>query len=235
MIHKNIIFIGTSHISKESILEIKLKINQEKPDIITVELDKRRYYALKNNQHQKQNFNLKTISKIGLKGYLFLIIGQFIQKKLGSIVNIEPGSDMLEAIKLCEKNNIQLELIDRDIEKTLKRFSQKISWREKITLIFDLFKGFFLKNKNPNLNFNLEKVPKKEIIEKLLIELKIRYPNIYEVLIEERNNFMAKKLFKLSNENSKKKILCIIGAGHESGIIDYLMKFQQSNITFLPD
>ncbi|NQU98382.1 TraB family protein [Candidatus Woesearchaeota archaeon] len=224
---KNLQIIGTSHISRDSINEINNSIESFKPDIIAVELDKRRYYSLL--LEKQKNSSLPNIFKIGLSGYLFLIIGKFLQKKLGSIVGVEPGSDMKKAVELAKQNNISLELIDRDIEITLKRFSQKFSFKEKITLFKDLFSAPFSKKK---MFIDISKVPKKELINKILNELKNRYPNIYSVLIEERNKYMAKKLFKISKENVDKKILCVIGAGHEEGLKKELKELYYSNISF---
>ena len=42
----NIILIGTAHISKESVKEVKEAIEKYQPDIVAVELCKRRYEAI---------------------------------------------------------------------------------------------------------------------------------------------------------------------------------------------
>ena len=42
--YKNLIIIGTSHIAKQSLEEVQRTIEKEKPEIIALELDKKRLY-----------------------------------------------------------------------------------------------------------------------------------------------------------------------------------------------
>ncbi|MFH1771077.1 MAG: TraB family protein [archaeon] len=222
----NLKIIGTSHISEDSIKEVKAAVKDFKPEIIAVELDKKRYYSL---NVKVENTGLPKISRVGFSGFLFLIIGRFLQKKLGSIVGVDPGSEMKTAVDICKKQNLMLALIDRDIELTLRRFSKLFTFREKMRILKDLIIAPFSREK---IHFDISKVPKKELIKKLMEELKRRYPNIYRVLIDERNTFMAKKLFLLSRQHPDKKILCVIGAGHEEGLLEELKKLYYSNVSF---
>ena len=229
MKYKNLILIGTSHIAKQSVDEVKNTILEKKPDIIALELDNKRLYAL---THKKKNrMSISDIKKIGIKGYIFSLIGAFIEKKLGDYVGVAPGSEMLAAVNLAKKNNIKMALIDQDIEITLKRFSKMLSWKEKWNFMVDILKALFLKNKK-KVNFDLRTVPSKEIIEKLIKEVKLRYPNIYKVLVEERNNIMAKNLSHLIVNNPDKKILGIIGAGHEEEIINLIKQKEDNAISY---
>ena len=50
MHYNNITMIGTSHIAKESVSEVKNYIIKEKPDIIALELDRPRLAALLNKK-----------------------------------------------------------------------------------------------------------------------------------------------------------------------------------------
>ena len=54
--------IGTSHISKDSVLEIKKQISTFKPDIVCVELDVNRYKSLFHKKSEK--IRLSNISNI---------------------------------------------------------------------------------------------------------------------------------------------------------------------------
>ena len=62
----------------------------------------------------------------------------------------------------------------------------------------------------------------KKLIKKLVDKVKKRYPNIYKVLIEERNIVMANNLRNIISRNKDKKILAIIGAGHEEEILEMI-------------
>ncbi|MAE42292.1 hypothetical protein CMO93_00860 [Candidatus Woesearchaeota archaeon] len=222
MKYKNLTIIGTSHIAKQSLEEVQEAIEQDKPDTVAVELDKRRMYSLLSNKKNKAS--ISDIRYIGLKGYLFSLIGGYIQKKLGEKVKISPGSEMLAAVKLAKKNKLKIALIDQDILITLRRFSKYFGFKEFLKIIFvDTFRGLFFREKLIEEyglgSFDLKKVPDKQTIKKLLRMVKKRYPGLYKVLIEERNEFMASKLIKLMGENEEKKILAVVGAGHEEDIL----------------
>jgi pheromone shutdown-related protein TraB len=226
MQYKNLTIIGTSHIARQSIHEVKEAILREKPQIIAVELDRRRLSALLGRK--KQKLKIKDIRKIGIKGFLFGLIGSYVQKKLGSIVRVMPGADMLTAVKLARKKKIKIALIDQDIEITLRRISITFSWKEKFRLLADVFKAiFFRKREMAKLGIkelDLTKVPEKELIKKLTKNLKKRYPNLYKVLIKERNEVMANNLKDLMYQYPQSEILAVVGAGHEEDIVNMLKK-----------
>tara|TARA_Y100000034_G_C6904661_1_gene419421 strand:+ start:3101 stop:3778 length:678 start_codon:yes stop_codon:yes gene_type:complete len=213
-LYKNLILLGTSHISKQSIVEIKEIIEKEKPEIIALELDYVRFNSLLKNKKRKIKF--RDIKKIGFTGFLFNVIGAWSSKRLGKLVKVSPGSEMLTAIKIAKKEKINIVLIDRDIRITLQRLSKAITWKEKLRFIADLFR--VSKNKQTISRLDLTKVPDKKIIKKLTGEFKKKYPSVYRVLVTERNLVMAKNLNKLITHTNK-KILAIVGAGHEEEIL----------------
>ena len=187
MKYGNLTIIGTSHIARQSLDEVTKEIEEGLPDIIALELDAKRLYALMSSKKEKISFY--NIFRIGFKGFLFSLIGAWAEKKLGEYVGVSPGSEMKRAVKLAKRHNIKIELIDQDIEITLKRLSRALTWREKWNFIVDIFRAVVLKEKE--IEFDLTKVPEKKIIKKLIGKVKKRYPNIYKVLVEERNEVMA--------------------------------------------
>lgn len=226
----NLTIIGSSHIARQSIREVKEAIENSKPDMVALELDKERFNAiLYEKKGEKQERASRSIQRVGLKGYLFAKIGEFVQKKLGQYVGIEPGAEMKTAIHLARQKNIGIALIDQDIEVTLRRFSQELSWRERWNFVVDLATAPFSRRK---ISFDLNTVPKKEIIRELIGEVKKRYPNIYKVLISERNEFMARKLARLMQKMPDKRILAIVGAGHEEDILALVKKHLQSSVSY---
>jgi len=227
-IYQNLYLIGSSHISKQSINEIKEAFSNLDPDIIAVELDSVRASALLSKK--QGSIRLSDIKHIGLKGYVFAVIGSWASKKLGKIVGVSPGSEMKTALTLAKKEKKQIAFIDQRIDITLKRFSKSLSWKEKWHFVIDLIKPIFIRKKDPLLNFDLSKVPEQELIKKMIDKVKCRYPNIYKVLIEERNYFMARKLKKLIA--TKKKILAIVGAGHLEGILAILKENEGITYSF---
>ncbi len=221
MKYKNLILVGTSHIAKQSVDQVKNIILDKDPDIIALELDRKRFYALRYKKQRKAS--LRSIKNIGVKGFLFQLIGAWVEAKLGKYVGVKPGSEMITAIQLAKEHKKKIALIDQDIEITLKRFSQEFSFKEKANLVIDILTAPFKRKKIP---FDLTKVPSQAVIKKLVADVKKRYPNVYKVLIKERNDVMARNLYMLMRDYPKKLILGIIGAGHEEEIMDLIKKIE---------
>jgi pheromone shutdown-related protein TraB len=227
MKYKNLTVVGTSHIAKQSLEEVGKIILEGKPDIVALELDKKRLYSMFKKTEGK--IRIYDVRRIGIKGFVFALIGAWAEKKLGKLVGVSPGSEMKRAVKLARKHKIEIALIDQDIEITLQRFSQSLTWREKWNFVVDIVKAIFVKKNE--IEFDLTTVPDKKIIKKLVEKIRKRYPNIYKVLIEERNHVMARNLEKLMQSNGGKKIVAFVGAGHEEDIID-LIKANKISYSF---
>ncbi len=212
--YKNIIIIGTSHISPESIKEVKKIIEETKPNYVAVELDKGRLLGL---MGKKNKVGIKDMFKLGLGGTLFVLFGSWLEEKLGKLVGTKPGDEMKIAVREAAKVKAKIILIDQEINITVKRLFKFLTLREKLRFCLDLIKGFL--GFGEKMKFDLRKVPEKELIEKIILHVKERYPNVYKVLIEERNEIMAKRLIKFMEKNPSEKIVAVVGAGHEEGMV----------------
>ena len=224
----NLEIVGTSHISPESKRRIVKAFNEVKPDIVCVELDKQRLVGLRDKNRKRPG--LSAIRQIGFTGYLFASIGAYVQKKLGNITGMMPGEEMLLGVTLAEDNGLRLELIDQDIRATLKKIN-KIPFRERLKILWDIIRApFQRKNK---VKLDLAGIPDESFVRGLTAQLKKRYPYIYRVVIEERDRFMAKRLFLLRRNNPGKHILVIVGEGHVEGMKSYLKKLEEDNVSFV--
>tara|TARA_Y100000310_G_C20548786_1_gene746969 strand:+ start:168 stop:854 length:687 start_codon:yes stop_codon:yes gene_type:complete len=223
---KNLKILGTSHIAKQSIKEIKQAISSFEPEIVAVELDKQRAHSLL--KEEKNKISISSILQIGLKGYLFAKIGQIVQQKLGKTVGVSPGADMKTALLVAKEHKLKVALVDQPIQITLKNFSKELSWKERGRFVVDIFKGIFFRKKQMKLlgldKFDLDKVPTGKVIEQMMKHLKDRYPNIYKTLVHDRNKYMVRQLVKLMRKFPDKKILCVVGAGHKEGMEELLLK-----------
>jgi pheromone shutdown-related protein TraB len=224
----NVMIIGTSHIAKQSVNEIKTAVNAWKPDIIAIELDLQRAAALMSEE--KSKISLAIVLKIGIKGYLFAKVGQFVQQKLGKMVGVSPGSEMKEAMMLARKEKLEVAFIDQPIQITLKNFSKYLTWKEKFRFFWDMVKGLITpRNQMKEMGldkFDLTKVPGKEVVKKLVAQMRKRYPNVYKALVSDRNRYMVRNIIKILRKNPDKKILVVIGAGHEEGMRELLLKVE---------
>lgn len=221
--YKNLVIIGTSHIAIESVREVERVVQSEKPQIVAIELDRIRFAAL--ISPKKRKLSWKDIRQIGFKGFIFNVVGAWVEKKLGEMVGTPPGSDMLKAIQTAKEVKADIALIDQDIRITLKRLTKSITWKEKFQFLYDILKGLILRK--PVVKFDLRKVPSEKVIKKLLGKVKKDYPSFYKTLIEERNLVMSKSLYNLMLLN--KSIVAIVGAGHEEDIIQLIKKLEVKN------
>jgi len=212
--------IGTSHISPESLEKVEKVILERKPGIVAIELDRKRLLALLSKDKHKPGF--RDIKKLGFKGWLFALIGAWAERKLGAKVGVSPGAEMLKAVETAQKTGAKIALIDQDIEITLKRFSKELTWKEKGRFIADIFKGVVLRK---GIEFDLAKVPSQKLITKLIEDVRKRYPNVYKVLVAERNEFMAKRLAAIMKHYPEELIVAVVGAGHEKEITRLLKSY----------
>jgi len=206
--------LGTSHIARQSIIAIKNKIAEFKPDIVAVELDK---YRLPYLFEPRSKPRLRDISKLGLMGFVFNTIGGWLQRKLGEKVGLMPGADMREAIREASQAKIPIALIDRPIVITLQRLSTEMKFWEKLHFVFYIIGGFILPAPEW-LKIDLRAVPEEKLVARMTFELRHKFPTIYKVLVKERNDYMAKQIRLLISENPDKKILIVVGAGHVRGL-----------------
>lgn len=215
------LIIGTSHIARQSVREVKEAFIAFNPDIVAVELDPRRLEGLLSEK--KGSLPLSLVRQVGLGGYLFALIGGALQKKLGDIVGMRPGADMLTALRLAHDNGKAGVMIDRDILVTLQRLSKAFTWKVKVRIFWDLIRSPFSKK----MRIDLSKVPEQEMVKTVMTELSRRYPEVHRVIVEERNEIMAKNIRGIAKERPEARILVVVGAGHVEG----LRKLLQSDPT----
>ena len=136
-IKDNIILIGTAHISKDSVDEVRAAIEKYKPDVVAVELCQRRYDAIT----KKDQWEKTPVTKLLKSNNAYLMLAQTflgsIQRRLGKEYGVEPGSEMIAAMQEAESNKIPVALVDRDISITLKRAWRKMGFREKFRLSWE--------------------------------------------------------------------------------------------------
>lgn len=211
-----IILVGTAHVSDKSVAEVNEVIEREKPDIVAVELDRARYRALKGEDDVKE-INIKEILSGGkLNQFLLHWLLAYIQKKIGADTGVKPGAEMLSAIELAESSGARVALIDRDIQVTLGRFWNMMSFFEKLKLFGSLAGasvGFGTKD------IDIDTVTEEDVVTQLISELRKMAPSAASVLLDERNAIMAKNLLDISKEGT---VVAVIGAGHREGIQKYL-------------
>jgi len=224
-IKKRLFIVGSSHIATESVKNVNLAFESFRPEIIAVELDRRRFETLFYKGKRKAP-PISYMFKIGLFGYLFTLLGGYLQRTLGARIGTTPGIEMKTAAKLAAENNIPLALIDQDIEITLKNLSKQAGVLFILKVIYDMIAGgiktLFTRKKQIDLEpFDLKSVPNERTIKKILKLFKSKYPKLYKALVEDRNIIMAEHLSSMILSTDK-KIMAVVGAGHKQELYNLI-------------
>jgi pheromone shutdown-related protein TraB len=142
-----------------------------------------------------------------------------MQKKIGEEKGVKPGAEMLSAIKEAELIGARVALIDRDVQVTLQRFWGKMRFIEKIKMIGSLL-GYAL-HTGKGEDLDIDQMTEQEVVTELVNELRGSAPTAAQVLIDERDAYLAGNIIKAA-DGGNKTIVVVIGAGHKAGIINYL-------------
>ncbi len=222
---REIILLGTAHVSRESIEDARRMIREERPDEVFIEIDAARYKSL-TEKGTWENLNLTQVLKSGRGFFLLanLVLSSF-QKKLGADLGVSPGEEMLAAIREAEASQIPFTFCDRDIQITLRRAWGKSSFWGKNKILAVMLSSVFSNEKLDEAE--IEKLKQKNAMQSMLEELAEFLPSVKEVLIDERDRYIATRIFA----GRAKKNLAVIGAGHAEGIVRNLRALQEKTLS----
>jgi pheromone shutdown-related protein TraB len=221
LVGDNIVLIGTAHVSEKSVDEVREAIDRHQPDIVAVELDPQRYKVLTGKREWKDLPITKVLS--GSNPYFFIAQAFMaaLQRRIGLDQGVEPGAEMLAAIKAAGENDIKVLLADRDISITLKRAWKKMSLREKMRLTWNLMAAITGVNDEELEEIDVDQLMEEDMLNMMVQELSEIVPSVADVLIHERDTFIAKKILQASKDG---KVLAVVGAGHINGLAEKLEK-----------
>ena len=208
---REIILVGTAHISKESIEEAAAIIRTEHPDRVCVELDEGRLKSIRNEKGW-QELDIVKVLKEG-KGFLLLanLVLSSFQKRMGEDVGVKPGDELKEAVRVAEEENIPTSLVDRPIHITLQRAWAKNNLWGKAKLLATLIGSAF---SDEDLSAeDIENLKEQGAMEGMMEELAKYLPTVKEVLIDERDRYLASNIW----ESEGTKVVAVLGAGHLPG------------------
>jgi len=212
---KNVILLGTAHVSRESAQQVEDTIETEKPDTVCIELCPSRYQSIRQKERWQQTDIVKVIKE--KKSFLLLsnlLLASF-QKRIAKKFDINPGAEMIQAIETAEAVGAEIHLADRDIRTTLSRTWRALGLWSKIKLMFQLILS--LGEVEDIKEEDIEKMKQQDVLESLLAEVGKSLPVLKTILIDERDRYLAHKIRNAPG----KKIVAVVGAGHVPGIEKY--------------
>ena len=215
---RTITLIGTAHISQDSINEVTEAIKTQKPDCVAIELDQKRCDSIKNPDSWRQ----LDIIKVLKRGEGFLLLANLVlasfQKRMGQNVGVRPGDEMVAAMKVAEELNIPTTMVDRPIQTTLRRAWAKNSLWGKCKLLSAMISSAFTSEKISSEE--IEELKNNSEMDSMMKELSDYMPTVKEVLIDERDKYLASHIWESEGSN----IIAVLGAGHLPGVQAYLEK-----------
>lgn len=224
-ISDRIVLVGTAHVSKKSVEEVRSAVDTFAPDIVGVELDKGRYEALRD----RAQWGRTPVTDIIRSGRAYFFMAQLFlasfQRRIAERFGVEPGAEMIEAVNLAAGRGKRLALLDRDIGVTLKRAWRLMTLREKLRFAWEAWITLFGirrlaemegeegEGKSPEAA--LEELMDEDVLTEMMEEIGRFAPSVKRVLIDERDAYLAKKILLSAKEG---RVVAVVGAGHMKGV-----------------
>lgn len=230
---KQIILVGTAHVSNESADLVKQAIEFYEPDNICIELDSDRYSALENPEAWKQTDLLQVIKDNKAMQLLANTILSSYQRRMAEQMDSEVGLEMITAITLAKQKNIKLTMADRNVNITFKRIWRSLSLTDKVKLLTAFIGSIFDNEDDEEINeATIEKMLEEDILTASLSEIRKELPIIAKILVDERDQYLTHSI-----KNAKgNKILAVVGGAHVPGIKSEINNTQDIKaITFIPE
>lgn len=222
-ISERIVLVGTAHVSKKSVGEVRAAIDTFAPDIVGVELDQGRYEALRD----RAQWGRTPVTEIIRTGRAYFFMAQLFlasfQRRIAERFGVEPGAEMIEAVNLAHGRGARLALLDRDIGVTLKRAWRLMTVREKLRFGWEAWEVLFgirrlaeqAEESPEDPEAELEKLMDEDVLTEMMEEIGRFAPSVKRVLIDERDQYLAKKILLASKEG---RVVAVVGAGHLRGV-----------------
>ena len=214
--------IGTAHVSSDSVEEVKNTIYELQPDVVGIELDYGRYDRLMKERaglvDDEESIHIKQIIKENKVGLFFATtILSYIQNKIGANLDVKPGSEMIAAADAANDLGIKIALLDRDINITLQRTLNNMSFWEKLKFLFSTVTSFF-SGDDETEEIDIEELKNEETLEEVMEYFQEVSPGAYHALVQERDAYLANSIQSIEED----KVIAVVGAGHQEGINRYL-------------
>ncbi len=217
---KRIILVGTAHVSAGSIEEVLTAIREEEPDQVCVEIDAGRYASMAESRSWEK-LDIVKVLKDG-KGFLLLanLVLSSFQRRMGKNLGVKPGDEMKAAVEEAKARGIAYTFCDREIQTTLRRAWSRSSLWNKSKLMASLIASTM---SNEALSSDeIEALKSKSVLDEMMGQLAAFLPSVKEVLIDERDRYLATKIFQAPGST----VVAIVGAGHLDGIVVWLNRLE---------
>jgi pheromone shutdown protein TraB len=207
-----VVFVPVIHTDLESVEHVRQVVRDVKPEVVAVELDRDRYNQLMNPQNSEDE---PVPRPTGDSAQDLMQQMAILEKSLGQLTGSNIGDEMLAAIEEGRALEAKIALVDRPIQETIKAM-MKVPLNE----LYGMFNS--LPDAAKDIEGGdavdiLEMLKKDGAISEIMQEFQAEFPGLTKVLINERDEYVAKALRFILND-AKGKIVAVLGAGHIKGV-----------------
>lgn len=214
----NTVIVGTAHVSAKSVEDVESTIRERKPQKVLVELDPKRYDALRDPEAWKKTDIIQILREKRQHVFLLQLYLANMQARMGKETGVAPGGELLRAIEVAEEVGAEVVLIDRDVAVTLKRGFGAMNLWQRMRLFWNVWMEMLTPSQEgeaPSIDDMLET----DAVTAMTEEFAKFAPKIKTALIDERDDFMAAHIREHSADAS---VVAVVGAGHMAGIKQHL-------------
>lgn len=213
---RQIILIGTAHVSRESVELVERVIDAEQPDTVCVELCQPRYEAIRQKDKWQETDIVKVIREKRASLLLSQLVMASLQRKISQKFNVTPGQEMLRAIDRGEAIGARIVLADREIRVTLLRTWRNMGFWSKVKFLPEVLISLF--STDEITEEEIEKLKQQDVLELALQTIGDKLPGLKTTLIDERDLYLAHTIAQAPGE----RVVAVVGAGHVPGILAHL-------------
>ncbi|MFH0816870.1 MAG: TraB/GumN family protein [Methanobacteriota archaeon] len=191
--------VGTGHVLDIG-KPVRAIVKARAPSVVALELDPPRFHGL---QHPE------------LRGRAPLpyMIMAFIQRRLAKDYGGQAGDEMLAAADEAKKNGASVALVDKDARLVFEELNREIPIKEKVKIGWAMLASLFLIG-GTTVDAEMERYKSDEA--SYLEEFGKEFPAIKEILLDRRNEHMARALRELDGKYPS--TVAFVGDGHVEGL-----------------
>jgi pheromone shutdown protein TraB len=196
-----ITLIGTGHVFDIG-ARVREEIRRRAPQVVGIELDGPRYHALRNKNKDRSGTPV-----------VYRLLADF-QTRIANQYGVEAGDEMLAASDEAKALNVPLALIDKDAQQTFARLRKEMRFGEKMRLFGSAVVGLLPILPGKSIEKQVEEM--QEDYASYFTQMEKQFPTLKRVLLDERNEHMARALQDLARTNER--VVAVVGDGHVDGI-----------------
>lgn len=219
-----ITFVPSVHFSAAHRRRTRETIREERPDVVAVELDERRFDRLDRNE---------TLSPADVAGELPPVTAamyttfQWLQRTVVRLYGLDPTrTEMETAIETAAELDTEIALIDDPVTETFAALSNRIGLETvpKVAMRAQSMGPEYYATQLELLTQPVSEIDHGDDVQPAIDQMRRLFPELTEVLIDRRDRVMAERLHRLRREGED--VVAVVGAGHHNGIRAHLERLE---------